>query len=232
MKILVSGGDSNFSKELKKLNYNGFVFLSKSEMDILDRKSIRNQIKKHSPDVFLHVAGLSRPMKYHDDKPKLSIDLNIIGTSNCVIECIDSNTKIVYISTDYVYPGINGDYKEDGDLNPINSYAWSKLGGECSVRLYKNSLILRMAMTEVPFPHEKAFVDLIKSCLWYPDAAKLVLDVILSDKTGIYNVGGEPSTVFDFISKKQPTIGKGYRRDVNEVVPTNISMNLDKLKSI
>ena len=57
------------------------------------------------------------------------------------------NIKLIYFSTNYVYPGSKGNYKETDSLLPVNNYAWSKLGGEASVQLYKNSLILRVCMT-------------------------------------------------------------------------------------
>ena len=105
----------------------------------------------------MHLAGLSRPMSIHDKDICQSIDKNIIGTSNITKVCSLLKIKLIYISTCYVYPGIKGNYSENSPLNPINKYAWSKLGGECAVMLYKNSLILRLTMTEYPFIHKKAF---------------------------------------------------------------------------
>ena len=57
--------------------------------------------------------------------------------------CSELNVKLIYFSTNYVYPGVKGNYSENDNLFPVNNYAWSKLGGECSVKLYKNSLIVR-----------------------------------------------------------------------------------------
>ena len=60
------------------------------------------------------------------------------------------NIKLIYFSTNYVYPGKRGNYKEEDPLLPVNNYAWSKLGGEAAVQMYSNSLILRVSMTEKP----------------------------------------------------------------------------------
>ena len=59
------------------------------------------------------------------------------------------------------YPGQKGqkNYKETDPILPINKYAISKFGGECSVQMYNNSLILRICMTEKPFIHKEAFSD-------------------------------------------------------------------------
>ena len=87
-------------------------------------------------------------MKMHDKNINRSIDLNIIGTSNLVKEAAKIGAKIIYLSTSYVYPGKKGNYSEEDALKPWNNYSWSKLGGECAVQMYKNSLILRLCMTK------------------------------------------------------------------------------------
>ena len=75
-------------------------------------------------------------MKVHEEDINKSINLNIIGTANITKACKDYNVKLIYFSTNYVYPGITGNYKEKDALHPINNYAWSKLGGECAVAMY------------------------------------------------------------------------------------------------
>ena len=100
-------------------------------------------------------------MKIHDTNLSKSIDLNIIGTSNLVKECNFYNIKIIYLSTSYVYPGTKGNYNENDAVKPWNNYSWSKLGGECAVQMYKNSLIVRMCMTEKPFIHANVKLNFI-----------------------------------------------------------------------
>ena len=81
-------------------------------------------------------------MKIHEKNISKSINLNIIGTCKLVNIASKFKIKIIYLSTSYVYPGNKGNYKEDDPLKPWNNYSWSKLGGECAVQMYKNSLIL------------------------------------------------------------------------------------------
>jgi len=76
--------------------------------------------------------------------------------------------KLIYLSTSYIYMGTKGNYKETDPLLPWNNYGWSKLGGESAVQMYKNSLILRVCMTEKPFVHNKAFVDFITNFIYNP----------------------------------------------------------------
>jgi dTDP-4-dehydrorhamnose reductase len=170
-------------------------------------------------------------MDIHNKDISKSISLNIIGTSNVTKICEKYNIKLVYFSTSYVYPGIKGNYNEDDPLLPINNYAWSKLGGECSVQMYKNSLILRLSMTEKPFIHDKAFVDFYTNFIFHDDVAKILIKIL--HKRGVINVGGKPQSVYDFASKKNKKIKKLYAK---KVLPKNShlnpSMNINKLKSI
>ena len=145
VKILVTGSEGRFAKILKKIpSKHNFIFKSKKELNILSSKSILKNLKKFKPKYILHLAGLSRPMSIHDKNIVKSIDLNIIGTSNIVKEASKYNIKVIYLSTSYVYQGLKGNYKESDPIKPWNNYSWSKLGGECAVQMYKNSLILRL----------------------------------------------------------------------------------------
>ena len=144
-RILVTGGEGRFAKVLKnKKSKFKFIFRNKKQLNILSETSIKNNIKKFKPNYLMHLAGLSRPMKLHEKHIKKSIDLNIIGTANITKVCSDLKIKLIYFSTSYVYPGKKGNYKEDDGVLPWNNYAWSKLGGECSVQMYENSLILNV----------------------------------------------------------------------------------------
>ena len=61
-------------------------------------------MKQKKPDILIHLAGLSRPMKIHEENISKSIDLNIIGTANITKACSKKNIKLIYFSTNYVYP--------------------------------------------------------------------------------------------------------------------------------
>ena len=117
----------------------------------------------------MHVAGLSRPMSIHEKNISKSIDLNIIGTCNVVKACKKYNIKIIYFSSGYVYEGKKGNYKEQDPVKPFNNYGLSKLAGECAVQMYKNSLILRITMTEKPFAYSRAYTNLKTNFMFHED---------------------------------------------------------------
>ena len=136
----------------------------------------------------MHLAGLSRPMTVHDTNIEKSINLNIIGTSNIVSVCSLLKIKVIYFSTNYVYPNAPGKYKEENPVSPINNYAWSKLGGECAVQMYKNSLIIRACMAEYPFVHKFAYSNMFTNFIFHKDFIK-ILEKVLHVR-GILNIGG------------------------------------------
>ena len=109
-------------------------------------------IKKIKPKFIIHAAAISRPMDLHEKKIEKSINTNIIGTSNIVNLCINKyKIKLIYFSTNYVYPSKKGNYKEHNPLLPFNNYAWSKLRRRMCSSNVKKFTNLRICMTEKPF---------------------------------------------------------------------------------
>ena len=174
-KIVVTGGNGRFGKILRQNVGSNYFFPKKNELNILNTKSIIKYFKKVKPKYLIHLAGLSRPMILHEKDIKKSIKLNIIGTANIVIACEQFNIKLIYFSSSYVYPGNKGNYKETDALFPINNYAWSKLGAECAAQMYKNSLILRVSMTEEPFIHKGAYANMITNFIFHQDFIKIFI---------------------------------------------------------
>ena len=228
--ILVTGGNGRFASILKKENKKlNLYFANKKECNILKVSSLDKIIKKIKPSYLIHCGGLSRPMRIHETNILKSIDLNIIGTSNVTKVCKKNNIKLIYFSTGYVYEGEKGNYSEVDPVKPFNNYGLSKLGGECAVSMYKNSLILRLTMTEKPFVHKKAFSNLNTNFMYHEDLVK-ILPKLIKHK-GIINVGGKSQSVYSFVKKDNPKIQKVIAKK-EKSLPLNQTMNLNKLKKI
>ena len=228
--ILVTGGQGRFAKVLKKNNkFLNLYFASKKECNILNIKSLEKIIKKLKPKIILHCAGLSRPMEIHQKNIEKSIDLNIIGTANVVKVCKKNNIKIIYFSTGYVYEGKKGNYSENDPVKPFNNYGLSKLGGECAVMMYKNSLILRITMTESPFVHKKAYTNLKSNFMFHEDLVKILPKII--NYKGILNVGGKAQSVFSFAKLNNKKVKKIKLR-IKDKLPFNQTMNTTLLKRL
>jgi len=231
-RIVITGGTSRFGQELKKIKSKyKLLFPKRKVLNILKTNSISKYLKLKKPKYLIHLAGLSRPMEIHKKFIKKSIDLNIIGTANITKACSDLGVKLIYFSTSYVYPGTKGNYKEDNPLLPKNNYSWSKLGGESAVHMYRNSLILRVCMTEKPFIHNKAFYDFITNFIFHEDIAKYLFKLI--NKKGVINVGGKIQSVYSFAKKYDPEIKKiSAKKILGRKYPLNPSMNINVLKKI
>jgi len=227
-KILVTGGEGRFANELKKIETKyKFVYLNKRQLNVLKESSILKAINKYKPQAILHLAALSRPMNVHIKKISDSINLNIIGTCNVVNACIRKKIKIIYFSTSYIYPGKKGDYKETDGLHPWNNYGWSKLGGEAAVQMYKNSLIIRACMTERPFLHKEAYVNVKSNFIFQDQFAKLFLKII--NKKGVYNIGGKSQSIYNFAKSTKSNVKKKISKGE---FPLKQNMNIDKLNKI
>ena len=229
-KILVTGGEGRFSKVLRRNNKKlNLIFKSKKELDILNYNSLEKIIKKIRPKIILHTAGLSRPMNIHEENISKSIDLNIVGTCNVVKICKKNNIKLIYFSTGYVYEGTKGNYKEDDPVKPFNNYGLSKLAGECAVQMYKNSLILRITMTEKPFAYKRAYTNLKTNFMFHEDLVNYLPKLI--NKRGIINVGGKPQSVFKFARKFDKKV-KAIKASRFVKLPLNQTMNINLLKKL
>ena len=241
-KILITGGKGNLAshliKEIKKQKDFEVYAPSKRELDITSEINIKRILDHFDPNCIIHTAAFTRPMHKHHLYPEISINTNIIGTAHLAKECHLRKIKLVYISTDYVYPGVDGNYKEDSPLSPhsiqndgISKYGWSKLGGECAVRIIENSLIIRACICDYPFPHKAALIDVKKSLIYAKDAAPLIIRLI--DQTGVINLGGKSQSVYDFAKEDNPDIQRISRKEVADAnIAPNTSMDISKLESL
>jgi len=239
MRILISGGKGLLAKELIKSNYrHEIISYSHEYMNISQYSNIFDIVNKANKcnknfDIFLHCAAMTHPMKNHYTYPIKSICNNIIGTANVAMICKEFNIKPVYISTDYVYPGdlIKDDsYTEDDIIKPVDNYGWSKLGGECSINMIENHLILRCCFSQRPFRHKSAFINLYKSYIYVDEIAPIIWKLIDKDCYGTYNVGGKKQSVYEFAKISVPNVKPISTNTVKEKLPYNTSMDISKLQ--
>ena len=124
-KIVVTGGSGRFGSCLKNTFTNHKIFFPEKKIfNILNPDSMRKYLKKTNAKIVIHLAGLSRPMSIHEKNINKSIELNIIGTANVTKVCSELNIKLIYFSTNYVYPGIKGNYSEYDKKNCCYRWIW------------------------------------------------------------------------------------------------------------
>lgn len=230
--IFLTGGSGLLGTELRRC-IPGIMAPLEVEFDITDLARMEAYLSDKSIACFVHAAAFVSPPLIDKD-PLRALDVNIAGTANVVRLCARHGLRLVYISTDYVFSGDKGDYGEEDPVHPVNKYAWSKLGGECAVRLYDNSLIVRTTFGPNTFPYSKAFVDQWTSRESVARIAELIACAILSDATGVLHVGGTRKTVYDYAKDLDPARNiEPLRRDeVGFAVPRDTSLNTDRYKKL
>lgn len=221
-KILVLGGTGLLGTELKKIDPE-LICLPRRACEIRNINDISAVIFEYEPDMIILAAAYLNTNNAFD-----LIRTNIQGTANVSLECLHQGIRLVYISSDYVYPSTKGNYKETDDLQPFNNYAWSKLGGECSVRMVQNHLIIRTSFGASEFPYPEAYNNKCTSKDYVDVIAPMILEAAKSDMTGIINIGTESKTMFDYAIKRNKVKGKPLTDNSS---PRDSSLNLDKWKA-
>jgi dTDP-4-dehydrorhamnose reductase/2-polyprenyl-3-methyl-5-hydroxy-6-metoxy-1,4-benzoquinol methylase len=185
-KILLTGGYGQLAREILKLD-SGIDAPDRPEMDFSRYESIERYCEGKNFEIVIHAGAVTN--KFNEQVDEQYIESNIIGTSNIVLWAMRNNARLVYISSDYVYPSERGDYTEESALYPVNRYAKSKLGGEMAVQLYEKSLIIRTSFY-VSLQFSRACTDQYTSRISIRDVASAVYKLSLdASLVGIINLG-------------------------------------------
>lgn len=196
--IVIVGGTGLLGNELKRLDDK--LFCVGSEYDIFSFSRLEVYLDIINPSIIINCAAI---LSFHvDEKPIESIDVNIIGAANVAKYCIKNNKRLVYISTDYIYPGETGNYKETDDVQPYNNYAWTKIAGEAATKQVSDHLIIRTSFGAEKFPYPVAYDNLFTSRDYVDNIAPMILNVAKSSLTGIINIGARRKSIAEFANER------------------------------
>jgi len=225
MKIILIGGSGTLGQQLQKINPD-IICPTHKECDIESFADVMVLINHYDPDIIIHAAAITDNRQVEKD-PTKAVSINIIGTAHVAIIAAEMNKRLVYISTDYVYPGDHGNYTENDPLQPFNLYAATKLGGECAVKAVKNHLIIRTSFGKNDFEYKEAFTDKWTSKCYADQIAPMILEAALSPLTGVLNLGTERKTLYDYASARS-TVKPVKIADTSFATPYDTSLNLQK----
>ncbi len=230
--MLCTGGSGLLGQEIKFLLPDA-DYPSAHDFDVTQYDQMDNYLSFKNIKIIIHAAALTSPPNI-DQEPVKGLEVNIIGTANVVKVCVKYGIKLVYICTDYVFKGDKGHYAEEDPVFPANKYAWSKLGGECAVRMYDNHLIIRTTFGPKIFPYDKAFSDQWTSRERVDVIAKKIVDLVKINASGTVHVGGGRKTVFEYANGLHPkkNIQPISIKDVNFKVPVDTSLNTEKYEKL
>ncbi len=210
MRLLVTGvkGQLGYDvvEECKKRGIEA-IGVDVEEMDITDAKKVETVIKESNVDAVVHCAAWTAVDKA-EDEVELCKRVNVDGTYNIAKVCKELDIKMMYFSTDYVFDGQGEqEWKEYDERHPLNVYGQTKYEGEKAVEdLLEKYFIVRIAWvfgvngnnfikTMLRLGKERGAVSVVNDQIGSPtytyDLAKLVVDMIQTDKYGIYHATNE-----------------------------------------
>lgn len=151
LKIAISGSTGLVGSRIVELLKEKFEFIAlyQKETDITNREKVHRFFKNHRFDFFLHLAAYTNVDQAEKEKEK-AWQLNVEGTKNLFEESQDKKIKFIYISTDFVFNGLNPPYFEDANPDPISHYGKTKYQGEKVVG--NRGMIVRIA-----YPYRASF---------------------------------------------------------------------------
>lgn len=210
MEILVTGYTGQLGHDVVqrglKLGLN-MVGIGSKDLDITNRVEVIDYVKKMNPDAIIHCAAYTAVDKAEDDK-NACWNVNVEGTKNLAQAAKDINAKFLYISTDYVFNGEGeSPFKETDKPNPIGYYGLTKYEGEQVVKqLLDNWFIVRISWvfgingnnfvkTMLRLAESRNELNVVGDQIGSPtytfDLASLLIDMIQTDKYGIYHASNE-----------------------------------------
>lgn len=210
MKVLVTGvkGQLGYDvmNELKKRGL-GAVGADIEEMDITDAESVNRFISAEKPDAVIHCAAYTA-VDAAEENEDICRRVNADGTRNIAKVCKELDCRMIYISTDYVFDGQGSrPWEPDEERHPLNVYGQTKYEGELAVQeLLEKYFIVRIAwvfgvngknfvktMLNLAQTHDTLTVvnDQYGSPTYTYDLARLLVDMVQTDKYGIYHATNE-----------------------------------------
>ena len=239
-KILVIGGSGNLGSSLKSNNFFKKQFFPSSKvLNILKKKDIIKFINKHEIEMVINCAALAR-MKECEIKKNKAFNVNVLGSQN-LIEVLKKikyrSIKLIHISSDAVYPCLNGDYSEKSRTRPYNYYGETKALAEKLVRKYVNHTIIRTRFfNKKLIKFNTVATDSYSSSLEVKKLVNYIKFLVNKDFIGTINVGGKKISDYDLYKKYKKNLKKCLYYDIqkklNFKISKDASMNCSLLNKL
>ena len=248
LKVLVTGSAGLVGRQVvKDLSNSHQVFSCYNEskpeygdsvkMDLKNREMISSILTEKKPDIVIHLGAMTGVDLCEKEKTSAS-EINTKATEIIAKECSKLNSFLVYVSTDYVFDGNLGMYKEDDVTNPLGFYGKSKLEGEKVVQNFSTNWCI--ARTSTPFglhPTKKSFpmwvienlqkqkqidvlIDQFTSPTYIPNLSRMLIEISERRITGIIHTAGASK-----ISRYQMASMVSDKLNLDGTLLKQISMN-------
>jgi dTDP-4-dehydrorhamnose reductase len=237
--ILVTGSAGQLGSEIKILSKSfsafNFLFVSRAELSLENETRVQKFFNENVIDYCINCAAYTAVDKAESEKEKaFLINANAVG--NLAKICSEHQTKLIHISTDYVYNGtVSVPLKEDSTVGPINTYGLSKLKGEeLTMNQNPSALIIRTSWVYSSFGNnfvktmlrlfrEKEEINVIDDQIGSPtyaaDLALVIMKIIEKQQQG-----HKYSGIFNY-SNEGVTSWYGFANEIKRLVKSNCKIN-------
>lgn len=234
MKILLTGGGGRLGTELRAL-LPGIVAPTSAEMNITDAAQALDVARREQPDLIVHAAAYTNVGGAEKDRAACW-NANVVGTRTMAAAANAVNARLVHISTDYVFSGDTGGYREDDTPGPVvNYYSLTKLVAEEAARAARDHLIIRTSFRPREFAYPVAFSDVFTGQDYVDVLAPQIAQAITHAHEiphDLLHIVTERKSVFELARRRKPDVQEGTRAQAGVTLPGDVSLNTDRWQSL
>jgi dTDP-4-dehydrorhamnose reductase len=208
---------------------------SSAELDVCDGEAFGAAARSDSYDVIVHAAAFT-DVAGAESRREACWRTNVVGTRNAAAAAAGSGALLVHISTDYVFWGDTGGYREDDTPGPVrNYYALTKLVAEEAARSAPRHLVVRTSFRPRTWPYPEAFADVYTS-QDYVDiiAPEIALAIVRSPDVpyDTLHIGTPRKSVLELARRRAPDVRAGTRHNAAVALPADVSLDLSRWTSL
>lgn len=226
-RVLITGASGRLGTELRQL-LSTAVATTRAELDITQPASIFSTMDRFQPEVIVHAAAYTNVAAAERER-KACWEANVEGTRNVARAAASRGIFLVHISTDYVFDGRTGGYREDDPVGPVrNYYALTKLVAEESARACPNHLVIRTSFRPREWPYPTAFADVFTSQDYVDIIAPEIAMAIEHFRDIPYDtlhIATERKSVYELALRRWPDVKAGSKREATVELPDDISLD-------
>jgi dTDP-4-dehydrorhamnose reductase len=249
MKFLVTGAaglvGSQVVKDLVQQNYTVYscyhdekpLYGTPVLLDLTDKEKIIQTLQNTKPDRIIHLAAMT-DVDLCETENELAIIINADATETMAKQAAKQKTFFVYVSTDYVFDGVNGMKKENDSTNPLGFYGKSKLKGETALnKLASSWCIVRISSPFGTHSKKKSFplwikenlevkkeipvlIDQFTTPTYVPNLSKMLIEITIKQITGIIHLSGATRISRYHLAE---LVANKLNLDKNFLIPTKIN---------
>jgi dTDP-4-dehydrorhamnose reductase len=233
-RILMTGGNGRLGTELRRI-MPGIISTDLPELDITRPGDIAAALDGIRPEVVIHAAAYTDVARAEQER-SVCWETNVAGTRNIVSAVHARGLLLVHISTDYVFAGTTGMYREgDTPGPPRNYYALSKLVAEELARLAARHLVIRTSFRPRHWPYAHAFVDLFTS-QDYIDIIAPEIALAIGRSTQIpdttLHIATERKSAYELARRRRPDVLPQTKHAAAVELPDDISLDVTRWRTL